>query len=72
MKFTKRLSLMLVVLVCCVGCDQTTKSMARSLLADSATVSFLGDTLRFQLAYNQGAILSLGADLPHRDFSRLQ
>ena len=62
----KRIVLIVVILVSCVGCDQTTKSLARNHLQGQASVSFLGDTLRLQYAENPGAFLSLGASLPHR------
>ena len=52
------------VLVACIGCDQAAKTVAHSALADSPAISFLGDTVRFELASNSGAFLSLGADLP--------
>ena len=56
----KRLALIFVVLVSCVGCDQTTKSIAQSYLPSTAAWSFLGDTVRLQLAHNTGAFLGLG------------
>lgn len=64
MKFPRRFFLVLIVLVSCVGCDQATKSIAVSNLSDMQEISFLGDTLRLQLAYNRGAFLSLGDSLP--------
>lgn len=64
MRIIKRLLVIAVVLVTCVGCDQTTKSVAQSILPETETWSFLGDTVRLQLAYNQGGFLGLGASLP--------
>ena len=64
MKFTKRLIIILIVLISCVGCDQVTKSIAVSHLPAMKTFSYLGDTLRLQLSYNQGAFLSMGHSLP--------
>lgn len=64
MKFTKRLVLLFIVLVSCVGCDQATKSIAVSHLPEMKTFSYLGDTLRLQLTYNRGAFLGLGHSLP--------
>src|SRR3982074_1712497 len=64
MRFANRLALILFVLVACVGCDQTTKSIAQSYLPRSEVWSFLEDTVRLQLAYNNGAFLSLGSSLP--------
>lgn len=64
MKFSKRLILIFIVLIFCVGCDQATKSVAVSHLPEMKTFSYLGDTLRLQLSYNRGAFLSLGHSLP--------
>ena len=64
MSTKKRLAVVLFVLVSCVGCDQATKSVAKSLLAEVEVWSVLGDGVRLQLAHNSGAFLSLGAWLP--------
>jgi signal peptidase II len=64
MKMTKRCVLIFGVLVLCVGCDQTTKFVAESYLPVFGVSSFLGDTVRLQLAHNPGAFLGLGATLP--------
>lgn len=64
MSFAKRLVLILFILVSCVGCDQTTKSVAHSYLPVAQTRSYFGDTVRLQLTHNAGAFLSLGASLP--------
>jgi signal peptidase II len=64
MTITKRIILVFIVLISCVACDQTTKSVAQSFLSKSEVRSFLGDTVRLQLAHNQGAFLGLGATLP--------
>jgi len=64
MKFSKRLILIFIVLVSCVGCDQATKSIVVSNLPELKTFSYLGDTLRLQLTDNRGAFLSLGSSLP--------
>jgi signal peptidase II len=47
-----------------VGCDQVTKSAARSYLRTGEEISFLSDTVRLQRAENPGAFLSIGAALP--------
>jgi signal peptidase II len=62
----KRMILIATLLMACVGCDQTTKSLARDHLQTRPAITFLGDTLRLQYAENPGAFLSLGASLPHR------
>ena len=62
----KRTLLVLLIVIACIGCDQTTKSIAKSYLSMHSTVSFLGDTVRVQYAENDGAFLSLGASLPQK------
>ena len=64
MSTAKRFALILVVLVGCVGCDQTTKSIAQSYLPSTQAWSFLGDSVRLQLTHNAGAFLGLGSSLP--------
>jgi signal peptidase II len=62
----KRIALVFLILLGCVGCDQVTKSVAREHLQSHPAISYLGDTVRLQYAENPGAFLSLGASLPHR------
>lgn len=66
MKTAKRTTIIFLVLISCVGCDQVTKNIAKHNLPRFETVSFLKDTLRLQYAENQGAFLSLGAAVPER------
>ena len=63
MTMLKRICLMLMVLVSCVGCDQATKQIVRIQLPESITYSLLGDFIRLQHTQNHGAFLSLGAGL---------
>ncbi|HEY2292290.1 MAG TPA: signal peptidase II [Thermoanaerobaculia bacterium] len=58
------LSLVLLVLLCCVGCDQAVKAIAKGALASSPPVLLLDGAVRLQYTENPGAFLSLGADLP--------
>ena len=60
MSTTRRLLLILAILFSCVGCDQVTKSVAKSHLADGHAIVLAGDTVRLQLARNYGAFLGLG------------
>jgi signal peptidase II len=48
----------------CIGLDQLTKWIAKSYLNLYDTHSLLADTVRFRLAHNSGAFLSLGDSLP--------
>lgn len=61
---SRRILLLLLFIVAFVGCDQTTKTIARSSLADSSPISLLSDAIRFEYVENHGAFLSLGATLP--------
>lgn len=64
MKTAKRATIIFLVLISCVGCDQVTKNIAKHNLTKFETISFLNDILRLQYAENQGAFLSLGATIP--------
>jgi signal peptidase II len=61
MSTTKRLLVILAILFSCVGCDQVTKSVAKTYLSETRAIVLLGDTVRLQLAKNYGAFLSLGS-----------
>jgi len=56
----------LLVLVCCIGADQLTKTWAHDHLRGRATLAYLDGTVRLEYAENPGAFLSLGATLPAR------
>jgi signal peptidase II len=60
----RRLLLILTILVSCVGCDQTTKLVARTYLPPTERVSLLGDGIRLEIATNYGAFLSMGESIP--------
>ncbi len=64
MSLAKRLTLLLAILVVCVGCDQATKRLAVLTLKNMPPLSFLGNTFRLEYAENSGAFLGLGATLP--------
>jgi signal peptidase II len=66
MSFVKRYTIIFIILVSCVGCDQTTKSIAKSALHESESFSYFFDTVRLQLVYNNGAFLSMGSLLPEK------
>ncbi len=64
MNIVKRILLVLSVLVACVGCDQSTKTYAESNLPKARALSYFADTVRLQVAHNEGAFLSLGETVP--------
>jgi signal peptidase II len=66
MRRVRRFVLVAVMVITCVGCDQTTKTLARDNLQGRAAASFFDDALRLQYVENPGAFLSLGESLPHR------
>jgi signal peptidase II len=63
MRSVTRVIIVSLTLIGCVGCDQASKSMARSYLVPGVPESLLHDVIRLQLAENAGAFLSVGATL---------
>ncbi len=66
MRSAPRFIVVMLTLFCCVGCDQVSKSAARSMLHSGVTESLFSDSLRLQLTENPGSFLSLGASLPEQ------
>jgi signal peptidase II len=64
MKKLVRFGLVFITILSCVGCDQTTKYGAQSLLQGQSPISFLGGIFNFTYAENTGAMLSFGGALP--------
>jgi signal peptidase II len=64
MKKMWRLSLVVLIMLSCVGCDRATKNVARHELVSSPPISLLNDWVRFEYVENSGAFLGLGSDLP--------
>lgn len=59
----KKWLLVVVVLSCCVGCDQVTKEIARQTLQGAAPKIWLANIIQLRYTENPGAFLSLGARL---------
>src|SRR5438067_9819308 len=59
-----RLYILLLALVCGVGCDQTSKNIARTELKHLGSVTLPGGFGELRLAENPGSFLSLGDSLP--------
>lgn len=59
-----RIVLLLLVFGCTVGCDQTTKHVARTNLNRFESITVLHGFGELRLAENPGAFLSLGDSLP--------
>jgi len=59
-----RLIVLMLILVCTVGCDQTSKHIARTELNHGGFITLPGGFGEFRLAENPGSFLSLGTSLP--------
>jgi signal peptidase II len=59
-----RLGCLIGLLVFTVGCDQTSKHLARSGLSQTSSVILPGGVVELRLAENPGSFLSFGAWLP--------
>jgi signal peptidase II len=64
MKRELQSGLLLLFTVPCIGCDQTAKAVAKTLLHASDRTEFLNGIVIFEYAENRGGFLSLGAGLP--------
>src|SRR5436853_7887883 len=60
----RRVILVLVTLLVCVGCDQRTKALARGSLREREAKSILDDTVRLDYAEKPDGFLGLGDSLP--------
>jgi signal peptidase II len=60
-----RVALLIAMLLCTVGCDQTSKHLARTVLSHERAVTLPGQVLELHLTHNPGSFLSLGALLPN-------
>ena len=58
-----KLTLLALVVVCSVSCDQATKALAATTLGPNLSLSYLGGTVRLWNAENPGGFLSIGAEL---------
>ena len=57
-------TILFIIVLTCVGCDQVTKYTAKHFLEGERSQSYLGDMFRLGYAENSGAFLSLGSNLP--------
>jgi signal peptidase II len=64
--FMKRLAMIFLLLLVCVGCDQSTKYTAKYFLKGQQTLSYMGDIFRLSYTENTGAFLSFSAGMPEK------
>ena len=62
----KRISVILLVSLFCIGCDQSSKHVAATHLKGNAMTSYFSDTVRIGYAENRGAFLGIGKNLPKK------
>jgi signal peptidase II len=60
----KKIVIILILIFCFVGCDQSSKQIAKYHLENSLGVSYLNGFVRFEYVENPGAIFGLGSKLP--------
>ena len=61
---TLRLAILFLVLAGTVGCDQTTKHLARTRLGEGGSINLPGGFGELRLANNPGSFLGLGSAFP--------
>ena len=66
MNIWKRITVVLLVSICCIGCDQSSKHIASEHLAKNTMTSYLSDTIRIGYTENKGAFLGMGKDMPEQ------
>ena len=67
MSKTKRLVLIILVMLVCAGCDQSTKYLASNSLEFNAISSYAGDIFRLYYVENKGAFLGVGGGLGEQE-----
>jgi signal peptidase II len=61
MKVLKKILLVCLSILCLVGCDYTSKNVAKNELKDLSVHSYLGGSLQFVYVENSGGMLSVGS-----------
>jgi len=64
MNLFTRLAVLSISILCCIGCDQSTKMVAQSHLRGHSSISYFDSTFNFVYAENAGTMLGIGSNLP--------
>lgn len=65
MRIMRRIILICLSIFCLVGCDYSSKNVAKSELKDKPTHAYLGGNVKLVYAENSGGMLSFGNRLPN-------
>lgn len=63
MKMIKSIIILLISVICLVGCDLTTKEIAKEELRHQQVKSYVGGSVKLTYAENNGGMLSFGSNL---------
>ena len=63
MNGSRRILIIFLVMIACVGCDQAAKTYATRTLANQPAVSIVGEVFRLQYTENTGAMMGVGGNL---------
>lgn len=61
---SKRILIIVLVIVTCIGCDQATKTIASRTLAPSRPIVLIDRVFHLEYTENSGAMLGIGSELP--------
>lgn len=61
---SRRVLIIFLVVITCVGCDQAAKTYATRTLANRQSIGVFGEMFRLQYSENTGAMMGVGGDLP--------
>ena len=61
---SRRVVIIVLVMLACVGCDQVAKTYATAALANRQPIGVIGEMFRLQYTENTGAMMGVGGDLP--------
>jgi len=64
MTSSRRVAMIFLVMIACVGCDQVSKTYATVTLANRQPISIFGEVFRLKYSENTGAMMGVGGDLP--------
>ena len=66
MEIMRKILLICISIFCLVGCDYSSKNIAKDKLKDQPVHAYLGGNLKLVYAENSGGLLSLGNELPNK------